>query len=871
MEPPAMKATAGKRRTVVALATTVVALATYACSRETTTGPSTGEPPATGTIGPSGGSVSLGSGTRVDVAAGATASVYITLSETPRRDPQALTDSTYRVHLQLASPSGTRDSTTLQLAIPLPRAVPSDSSLAMFVQFDGDTTRHRYWAETQTTAPTGAPPAEVRHSVTAQIRTTMRLPSTSGVSVGLAIYPFLSPNLCANIYRLQPASGAPPLATASVTLVLVHGIQLDRFCGASDAANTGWRLFADYDPEPAWSPLIAAVRAAFPGLNIYVYRYPTVYHPRVSGADLLTRIQTVASGPGSVVLVAHSMGGLVSRYAAGDDTRNLVRALISLATPHFGTPAASPGSTRLWAFYPWEGLRALAVGAITDLPWPPGALDVHVFSGAVPCNRLPSSASLWPTHVLLCQLLDGGFGSLTTVADGIVPLYSSEPTGATSVFVAPSPLGPTDHFEVLSSEPIITGVVDALRRYAALSVTGVSPSNGALAGGTAVTITGANFPTTVDSVRVGAGKLTGLSRVSSTQLTGTTPASSTSGAKDVIVYATASGSATCSACFTYNPPVTVTGISPAVGPLAGGTNVTITGTNFINVSAVTIGGSTLTNRIVVSSTQITGVTPASAATGAMDVSVVSFTHGAATCRGFFYSSSTARLLATSGQAALITGPSDLYDVPPVSCGTDRLIGRVRTASGFQPIITDIAVAPNGGVWGISWDSLYRIDPLTALATTVGALGVPSAVALAFDSAGGLFGAAGSSFFRVDTTTGRATVIGNFGGGVTSQGDVVFLPGGRLLGAAFNSSGESVLIAINGATGQATQVGAIGFNLVWGLAYVAPTLFGMTSDRSAATGSLIIIDTGTGAGTLVRALGFDAFGGGAVRQHTTTRQ
>jgi len=65
----------------------------------------------------------------------------------------------------------------------------------------------------------------------------------------------------------------------------------------------------------------------------------------------------------------------------------------------------------------------------------------------------------------------------------------------------------------------------------AVAVTGVSPSNGPLAGGTAVTIAGANFPAAVDSVRVGTGRLGNLVRVSDTRVTGTTQAG---GAADAV-------------------------------------------------------------------------------------------------------------------------------------------------------------------------------------------------------------------------------------------------------------------------------------------------------------------------------------------------
>ena len=58
------------------------------------------------------------------------------------------------------------------------------------------------------------------------------------------------------------------------------------------------------------------------------------------------------------------------------------------------------------------------------------------------------------------------------------------------------------------------------------------------------------------------------------------------------------------------PPelLTVTAVSPASGPLGGGTDLAITGTNFTDVTDVTIGGSELGGRMVVSPTQITGHT-----------------------------------------------------------------------------------------------------------------------------------------------------------------------------------------------------------------------------------------------------------------------
>ena len=69
----------------------------------------------------------------------------------------------------------------------------------------------------------------------------------------------------------------------------------------------------------------------------------------------------------------------------------------------------------------------------------------------------------------------------------------------------------------------------------------------------------------------------------------------------------------------HSPPasITVTAVSPASDLLGGGTSVTITGTNFIDVTSVTIGGGELRSRTVVSTTEITGITPAAANPGTL--------------------------------------------------------------------------------------------------------------------------------------------------------------------------------------------------------------------------------------------------------------
>jgi hypothetical protein len=79
----------------------------------------------------------------------------------------------------------------------------------------------------------------------------------------------------------------------------------------------------------------------------------------------------------------------------------------------------------------------------------------------------------------------------------------------------------------------------------------------------------------------------------------------------------------------------VSSVSPNNGPAAGGTAVTITGTNFATGATVTFGGTAASNVVVVSGTQITATTPAQAAGGVTVTVTVNGQSGSLT-NGFTY-------------------------------------------------------------------------------------------------------------------------------------------------------------------------------------------------------------------------------------------
>jgi beta-glucanase (GH16 family) len=68
------------------------------------------------------------------------------------------------------------------------------------------------------------------------------------------------------------------------------------------------------------------------------------------------------------------------------------------------------------------------------------------------------------------------------------------------------------------------------------------------------------------------------------------------------------------------PPLLVTAVNPSVGCVAGGTSITISGSNFLSGATITIGGVPATSVVFVNTNTLTAVTPANSA-GAMNVAV----------------------------------------------------------------------------------------------------------------------------------------------------------------------------------------------------------------------------------------------------------
>ena len=183
------------------------------------------------------------------------------------------------------------------------------------------------------------------------------------------------------------------------------------------------------------------------------------------------------------------------------------------------------------------------------------------------------------------------------------------------------------------------------------TISSIAPAIGASAGGTSITITGTGFVAGV-TVSVGGVAATGVTLVSATSITATTPAGAP-GAATVTVRNADLHAANVGGGFTYQHPApTVTSVAPGTGTSAGGTAITVTGTGFRAGATVRVGGiAQATSVVLVDATTITAVTPAGLV-GANAVTVTNTDAQSATLAGgFTYTAAAAPTITSVAPAA----------------------------------------------------------------------------------------------------------------------------------------------------------------------------------------------------------------------------
>jgi hypothetical protein len=324
------------------------------------------------------------------------------------------------------------------------------------------------------------------------------------------------------------------------------------------------------------------------------------------------------------------------------------------------------------------------------------------------------------------------FTGTTAVAFGHTAAASFTVNGPNSI-TAISPAG-SGTVNVTVTTPLGTSASSTSDQFSyggSPAVTSVSPNAGPPAGGTTVTITGTNL-SGASAVNFGGAGATSFTVNSATSITATSPPGT--GTVDVTVITpsgTSAGSAADRFLYTNTPLPTLTGLSPNNGPAAGGTSVTITGSNFTGATAVNF-GSNAAGFIVNGPTTITATSPAGSGTVNVTVTTPGGTTVAGTASLFAYAGGGPTVTAVApntgppggGTSLTITG-TNFTGATAVSFGgkpaTAFIVNSATSITATSPVGTgtvDVTVAAPGGTSGTSSaDQFYYSKATTALTLT----------------------------------------------------------------------------------------------------------------------------------------------------------
>ena len=357
-------------------------------------------------------------------------------------------------------------------------------------------------------------------------------------------------------------------------------------------------------------------------------------------------------------------------------------------------------------------------------------------------------------------------------------------------------------------------------------ITSFTPTHGGM--GTTITITGVNF-TGATAVSFGGTPATSFTVVNATTITAVVG----SGATGTVSVTTPAGTGVL-AGFLIGP--TITSFAPTA-PAPPGTTITITGINFIGVTAVTIGGVPAASFTVVSSTSITAVVKAGAQSGSITV-------------------------VTPGGTATLAG----YHAVPVIAAfspTSAATGTTVTIIGTD---FDGATAVSfGGVAATSW----YVSP-TNSATLTAVVGPGASGTVSITTAGGTGTLDGFTYLAIPTVTGFTPVSAVPGTTITITGTnftgVTAVKFGGTPATSFTVVSPTSITAVLGAgsSGSISVTNSFGTGSLAGFtATAAPTITSFTP----ATGPINTTVTITGA-AFTGATGV-SFGGTPAASFTVT--
>ncbi|MCG6168258.1 esterase/lipase family protein [Leptospira sanjuanensis] len=255
----------------------------------------------------------------------------------------------------------------------------------------------------------------------------------------------------------QFAVATPELKEGKPKIILIHGWDFkeksfnpptDKFTKVSNLRST-WD-----DALEMYSQNLSGVQSSY---ELYTFTYRTSDYVESNGKRLIDRLNTVFTSEDKVILLAHSMGGLVSRSALyhTNNTKDVIDFIVTLGTPYMGSPFASSSYQgnfgtigELIGFMTGtDGGKDLAytnaLGASYQVPSPSEAISgarnaylerllaesskdgrVTAFYGEMSvCNGHPGSEAVYN---IACNILSNGSPSFANKSDGIVTSTSGK-------------------------------------------------------------------------------------------------------------------------------------------------------------------------------------------------------------------------------------------------------------------------------------------------------------------------------------------------------------------------------------------------------------------------------------------------------------
>ena len=397
------------------------------------------------------------------------------------------------------------------------------------------------------------------------------------------------------------------------------------------------------------------------------------------------------------------------------------------------------------------------------------------------------------------------------------------------------------------------------------TVTSFIPTSGPV--GTEVTVSGSNF-TGATGVTFNGTPASSFTVLSNSQLKATVANGATSG---VINVQNAAGNANSSSSFTVIQPPTVTSFTPTSGPI--GTQVTISGTNFVSVSGVTF-NNTAATFTVDSDTQIRATVPVGTTNGIIKVTNAAGIASSASSFTVIQSPAITTFTPNAGivgtsvtvSGSNFTGTTGvLFNGTPASTFTvdSNTQFRVTVPSGAT---TGFITATNPAGSGASSTNFTVIQPpsITSFTPTSGIIG--SSVTITGNNFTGTttvsFNGTAASIFTVDSNTQiRATVpsgattgpvsVQNPAGSATSASNftVILAPTISSFTPTSGPVGTSVTISGN----NFSSVSGVSFNGTAAAVFAvdSPSQIRATVPSGATTGTISVTNpagTGTSSGT-----------------------